>query len=264
MKDRSPGAVDLFEEAVALLRQSDAATLLCYYAGSFPFILCFLYFWADMSASGMAGYHLPEASLGIAFLYIWMKCWQAAFTFRLKSRLFTGETAPVTRRRALRLILLQAGLQPTSLFVMPLAFLMLLPFGWFYAFYHNITILGDGDDPSLKNVTRASWKLGGLWPGQNHKLLCFAPIFAIVIFLNVGILLLFIPELLHIFFGIETMFRMSGFHILNTTFVAVCVGLTYLCLNPLMHTVYVLRCFYGESRQTGTDLKIQLATAVYE
>jgi hypothetical protein len=264
MKDRSPGALDLFEEAVALLRHADGGTLLCYYAGSFPFILCFLYFWADMSASGMATAHLPEESLGIALLYIWMKCWQAVFAFRLKTSLFTGEVAPLAWRRGRRMILIQAILQPTSLFVMPLAFLVLLPFGWFYAFYHNITIVGDGDEPSLKGVMRESWKLGGLWPGQNHKLLAFAPIFAIVIFLNIGILLLFVPELLHIFFGIETMFRMSGFHALNTTFLAVCMGITYLCLNPLMHAVYVLRCFYGESRQTGADLKTQLVTAVYE
>jgi hypothetical protein len=91
-----------------------------------------------------------------------------------------------------------------------------------------------------------------------------APLLGLVIFLNAAILLLFVPELLHIFFGIETMFRMSGYHILNTTFLAVTAGISYLCFNPLMLAVYVLRCFYGESQQTGADLKTQLLQTVYE
>src|SRR5439155_17621519 len=45
---------------------------------------------------------------------------------------------------------------------------------------------------------------------------------------------------------------------LNTTFFAAICGLTYLCVDPVVKAVYVLRCFYGESRQTGQDLKAEL------
>ena len=35
-------------------------------------------------------------------------------------------------------------------------------------------------------------------------------------------------------------------------------GLTYLCMDPIVKTVYALRCFYGESITSGEDLKAEL------
>ena len=32
-------------------------------------------------------------------------------------------------------------------------------------------------------------------------------------------------------------------------------GLTYLCVDPILKTIYALRCFYGESLQSGEDLE---------
>jgi hypothetical protein len=34
--------------------------------------------------------------------------------------------------------------------------------------------------------------------------------------------------------------------------------ITFLCIDPLLKGVYILRCFYGESLQTGQDLKAEL------
>jgi hypothetical protein len=45
---------------------------------------------------------------------------------------------------------------------------------------------------------------------------------------------------------------------MNNTFFAVVCSLSYLYLDPLMKACYCLRCFYGESIQTGEDLKIEL------
>jgi hypothetical protein len=58
--------------------------------------------------------------------------------------------------------------------------------------------------------------------------------------------------------GIDTPFTLSVGSAFNTTFVAVIFALTYLCVDPLVKTAYVLRCFYGESRQTGEDLRVAL------
>src|SRR5262249_33829964 len=41
----------------------------------------------------------------------------------------------------------------------------------------------------------------------------------------------------------------------NTTFFAINFWLTYLCVDPILKAVYVLRCFYGESQESGEDLK---------
>jgi hypothetical protein len=45
---------------------------------------------------------------------------------------------------------------------------------------------------------------------------------------------------------------------LNTTFFAVIFSLTYLCVDPIVKAVYALRCFYGESLESGEDLKTEL------
>jgi hypothetical protein len=58
--------------------------------------------------------------------------------------------------------------------------------------------------------------------------------------------------------GIETIFSRSPFAMLNSTFFMAIFSLTYLCVDPFVKTVYVLRCFYGESLQSGEDLKAEL------
>ena len=42
------------------------------------------------------------------------------------------------------------------------------------------------------------------------------------------------------------------------TFWVVTIGISYLCMNPLVKTVYVLRCFYGAALKSGEDLKTEL------
>jgi len=80
----------------------------------------------------------------------------------------------------------------------------------------------------------------------------------IIISANVGVTILSIPQLLKIFFGVETVFTLSSAHIINTTFFAVVCGITYLCLDPIIKTAYALRCFYGEALHTGEDLRVEL------
>jgi hypothetical protein len=58
--------------------------------------------------------------------------------------------------------------------------------------------------------------------------------------------------------GIETVFSRSPMAMLNSTFFMSILGLTYLCVDPVVKTLYVLRCFYGESLQSGEDLKAEL------
>ena len=76
--------------------------------------------------------------------------------------------------------------------------------------------------------------------------------------LNVAIALALLPWILKILLGVETLFSISKTHLMNNTFFAVVCSLSYLCLDPLMKACYCLRCFYGESLQTGEDLKVEL------
>ena len=79
---------------------------------------------------------------------------------------------------------------------------------------------------------------------------------------NIGMALAFLPSLLKTLFDVETIFSMSGPHMVNHTFFAIVCGMSYLCLDPLVKASYCLRCFYGESLQSGEDLKVELRSLV--
>ena len=255
-KSRDPGrgSLDLLEEAVHLLRQAPFQVLFLYFIGAFPLILGFLYFLADMSRGPFAHRHVAESAFGLALLYIWMKCWQSVFCGRLLSHLLGQSPQKYSLSRIWNLVSTQTIFQPLSLFLLPLAFLILLPFGWMFAFFQNLLIQGCGNDPEPGRVMRTSWRLATLWPGQNHRLLLVVGMFGFIVFINIAVLMILIPMLLRMLFGIETMFTLSGIHILNTTFLAVALAFTYLCIDPLFAVVYTLRCFYGEAIETGADL----------
>ena len=82
--------------------------------------------------------------------------------------------------------------------------------------------------------------------------------FGFYVFLNWVVTGLMLPHLVKMLFGIESVFTRSAFSLLNTTFFAGMFGLTYLCVDPILKTVYVLRCFYGESLESGEDLRAEL------
>src|SRR6185295_18711282 len=103
-----------------------------------------------------------------------------------------------------------------------------------------------------------SWKQASLWSGQNHIGLGIALTFALGVFLNLSLVTLSLPSLLKMLLGVESVFSKSPAAMLNSTFFAAIFGLTYLCVDPIVKTVYTLRCFYGESLQSGADLKADL------
>src|SRR6266404_4160044 len=114
-------AFDLIEEATHLLRTAPVATLAVYYAGTVPFILGLLYFWADMSRSPFANQHLAEAALGVGALFLWMKFWQAIFARRVRAQIAAEPPPRFNFRRVLNTFLAQTIVQPPGLFLLPLA-----------------------------------------------------------------------------------------------------------------------------------------------
>lgn len=261
-KERRRGlpALDLIDAAVNLLRTAPAGALLSYYAGAVPCLLGLLYFWADMSRGAFARQHLPEASLGAAGLYIWMKCWQSVFASKLRAHLFLEPEAPWTLGRVLRLLSLQAALQPTCLFLRPIAAQLLLPYVWTYAFYQNLSVFGDGTQTGFRAAISAAARQAGLWPRQAHAALACLLLFALFIWINILVLVAAGPSLIKTLFGIETVFSRGGCAILNSTFFMATLAITYLCFDPIRKAVFVVRCFHGASLQAGDDLRVELKT----
>ena len=257
-KPHRKSAILLLEEAVHLLRKAPLFLLSGYYIGTLPFILGLFYFWADMSRSADARSYHAVASLGIALLYIWMKCWQVVFAARVKMSI-SGQPLPQwSFQRILSLAATQTLIHATAFFILPLAALIAIPFGWCYAFYQNVTAEAITELSDLKALCKKAWFQARLWPRQNHMLLLICFGFGIIVLLNIASAIYILPHLFKKYLGIESMFTLSGSHVINTTFWVVTIGISYLCMNPLVKTVYVLRCFYGSALKSGDDLKTEL------
>ena len=263
--NEAASALNIAEEAIVALRRAPAAVLATYAIGTVPFLLGLLFFCTDMARSGFATERLPTGALGMALLFIWMKVWHAEFARRLRRHIASETATPVTVDAAVRAIVLQATIQCTGLFLMPVALVLVIPFNWVYPFYQNATALGFREGLTLRELVKQSWAQAALWPVQNIYLLLLFKTFGLFVFLNVVSAFFSVPFLLKTLFGTETrltqlmqdpMTLLAIFF--NTTVFSALVGISYLCLDPILKTIYVLRCFYGESISTGEDLKVEL------
>jgi hypothetical protein len=136
---------------------------------------------------------------------------------------------------------------------------MTIPFGWLYAFYQSALAEDNADGQGVKLLCRRAWQQAKLWPAQNHVLLSILFAFGLFLLLNLGLAVFMLPHLVKTLLGFESIFTLSGSSALNTTFLAVTFSLAYLCMDPLVKTIYALRCFYGSSLRSGDDLKTEMS-----
>lgn len=255
-------ALELIDEAFALLRAAPVNALLYYYTGALPFVLGLLYFWADMSHGAFAHTHVAEASFGMALLFCWMKFWQSLFSRELLRQVSGEEPTPLGMGGLFRLLLVQGALQPAGILLRPIALLITLPYGWVRAWFETITLVGNGTESDPLTVLKESWTPARLWPQQNHVGLAWLTLFAGVVWINVASAIALAPWLLKTFLGIETTFTRSPWSMLNSTLlVATCAG-TYLCTNPVLKAFYILRAFHAQSLRSGADLRVALRRVV--
>jgi len=166
---------------------------------------------------------------------------------------------PWSLSRIVSIVATQSLIQSTRFFVVPIASLLVIPFGFCYAFYQNVSAHNGEQGQSVKSTCQWAWSQAKLWPRQNHLLIGIYWLFGFVIFVNVSITLVFIPQMAKTLFGFDSAFTLSGIYmVLNTTFWIVVLGITYLLLDPFIKTTYVLRCFYGTALQSGEDLRTEL------
>lgn len=257
-RQHEKAAFEIVEEAVHLLRMAPVGILASYYIGGLPFILGLLYFWTEMSQSAFAYERCAPAALALALLFIWLKVWHAVFALQLRSQIAAEPLPRWTSRRLVNIAITQSIIQPSGLFLLPISMALLLPFAWTYVFYQNVTAIALTEPVNIRLVLRRAGRQAGLWPQQSHVLLLVLFAFGIFVFMNLTAAIIVLPSLIKMLFGIESYFTLSPASILNSTFLAVSCGLTYLCLNPLLKAVCVLRCFYGEALETGEDLRVEL------
>ena len=258
-KKKQKSALRIIEEATHLLRTAPGLLLSVYFLGSVPFVLGLLYFWADMSRSANADEYSAAAALGLAILFAWMKVWQRLFALRVHRLISCHLPQPRSWRHIASATASQTLIQATRFIVMPVAALLAIPFGYCYAFYHNVAVYNGENGHDLRPTCKWAWKQAKLWPRQNHLLIGILWLFGLVIFLNISLATFMIPQMMKSLLGIESIFTLSGLRmIFNSTFLIAMLGVTYLVLDPIIKTVYVLRCFYGSALDSGEDIKAEL------
>jgi hypothetical protein len=252
------GGLELVEEGIHLLRNTSGNAFAVYYAGAVPFIAGLLYFLSDMSRSPFAAQHLAEAALSMAALFIWFKFSQAVFAAHLGAALAAESGPRWTWRQKLHVFALQAVVQPSSLFVVPLAMVTAVPFGWVCAFYESVTAIGGVDCKSPGRLIKRAARESLRWPAQNHIGLAVLTGFALCVFVDCGVVVVALPSVVKVLSGFETVFSRSPDSMLNSTFVETIAALTFLCVDPIWKAFYTLRRFYGESLDSGEDLRAAL------
>jgi hypothetical protein len=235
-------AIDLLEEAVNLLRGASLDTAVTYLIGAAPLTLAFLFFLTDMNRSPYAFEHLLWASLGLAVLYVWKNSWQAVFMAKLYRQLSPADINPI------QAVVMQSTLQPIGM-------LIPLPLPWLTAFFRNVALYSALGRP---DAVAAARRQSVYATGQNWAMLSFVSLGTLLLFGNVLIAIMLLPQLGRSFLGIEGDVARLGNGLFNLTTVAVAVGITWLAVDPLLDAVYVLRCFYGEAVATGADLRAAL------
>ncbi len=257
-REKGPAALALLDEAFHRLRTAPLGVLAIYYAGSLPFILGLLYFWADLSHSADAERYGTGAALGLALLFLWMKLCQAVFAERLRATLNRRPDRPWSVRRVLQLLVVQGVLHSVGLFVLAVAAVLTVPLGWAYAFCQSATAIGAGEGGTVREVGRRSLKAAALWPRQNHLMLLILNVLGLFVWFNILSAVFGLPYLLKLVTGEENALTRGGVDLFNSTFMLVTLSLTYLLLDPVSKTFYVLRCFYSDSMHSGEDLKSEL------
>jgi len=251
-------SIDLIEEAVEVLRAAKAATFAIYYAGAIPFVVTGLYFWTAMTRDPIAKLHLANSALQVALMFGWLRFCQAIFAKRIRTQLAKEVDRRWSVRQYVRFFVRQMVIQPSGLFVIPLSLLFIAPFGWVYGFYQTFTALSASEVASVGALIRETRKQTVLWPLQNVLALLTLAGFSLFVFLNLVVLAILLPTLLKMLLAIESAASRDTGALLNSTLMAACFGVTYLCVDPIIKTVYVLRCYYGASRTSGEDLKVTI------
>jgi len=251
-------ALALVDQAAHVLRGLPAGTLALHYIGSVPFILGLIFFWSDMARGALAWERLFPGSLLMALLFLWMRCWQAVFCSRVRARLDLSPPLRWDAGAVSRLVRAQMIWSTLGLCALPLAFLMIFPYGYTRACYQNLCAQYAAESPPPRAVLRTASRQATTHLLQAYLLLPFLSLAAVVVFLNTAVAVALLPFLVRLLTGIESAFTMSLNALFNTTFLAVVVGLAYLVVDPLVKTVYTLRCQRADAERSGQDLLAEL------
>lgn len=238
-------AISLLDEAFHLLRIVPARAWAIYLAGALPLLLGVLYFVPEFQAAEGAP-QLGTVAAILALLYLWFGVCRITFAGELLS--VAGDDRPDYTIHSLSGHLF---LHAAELVVVPLCFFAVVPFAWGVAFFR---IAACNPAATLKNLIKTSARQASpAYAGSWFLIVLVLPL-ALVLFINLAVLSIALPNLLKTFSGYETEFtRYSGW-IDNPAIWIAALGLTGIFTEALLLASLALRSFYARSETTGRDL----------
>ncbi len=239
-----------------LLRRVPPSAIALYYAGTIPFVLALLFFWARTTWFQPTDDSIAWGALGLVVLFLFMKAMQAEFCARLLAWRRGGVVPAWSWRRFLRAGEAQLRIQPWALVAAIGSSVAAFPFGWVYAYAQIVTVIGEDERLHAVAVEEAR-----LWPVQNHVALGLLAVLGLTVWLNLAGAFVAIPWLANRLLGIDNIFGFSGWWFFNTTFLASVTGLTWLAVDPVIKAFYTVWVFHGRSRRTGEDLQFEFHRA---
>ena len=251
--------IDLLEEAIHLLRRTSAITYAYYILGATPFALLFFQLLGDASYHRYLSEHLGDSVIRLALAYCWMKGFQALACQRLLAS-YSGE--PIRRRGPLELLRLwsaQCAIQPWGMLIKPMAFTVMVPSPFVDAFFQTASIVMNGKRGDFMRCIRLS--RGQIGQGLILGGIIFA--FRIVMFVCVYSTLATLPFLCKMLFGIETLLTHNFEWLLSVPFLLGTGFVSYLIIDLLLKSLYVIRLRRIECETSGKDLVHRLAGLGY-
>ena len=255
MKKKGKPALDIIEEAFMLLRNLPLQLWVRYYLGTLPFVAGLLFFVQFMSQSTVAYRYAVWGAFLTAFGFIWMKLWHSCFANGLLAFKTQAMVKPLSVRQWLAIARDHAANQWWCLVLFVMAMVLAVPFAWVNAYCQNFTILTGME--GVKHPKREAFELALALQKQNHALNILLYFFSFFVFLNILAGSFLIPKLVKMFLGMDTVFSIAGTNLFSTSFVFICASVTFLLVDPLVKTCYLLRVFYQRAWQTGEDLMAQ-------
>ncbi len=238
----------MLEQAAGLLRAAPPSVWNFYVAGAAPLLVAIVYCVSRASVHPVSAEEIAAGAAVLTVLFLWMSWANIRFAAGLQSRL-SGDRRQWNPAAALP----SAAFQGTKLLVIPLSLLAIFPFAWSVAFFGSLNALAARPHPFREGA-----RMARLWQRQNWFALGLVALFAFIVFLNVAMLLFLLPTLARMFSGYENEFTRRPAAMLNWTFTATALGLTWFAIDPLVQAMYVVRCFKGESVASGADLRAAL------
>jgi hypothetical protein len=250
------GPIDVLESAVVVLRQAGIGALVLHWVGSVPFALAVLVFWKQATNPRLPDSTCALEAFALALMLVWMNCWRAVFGGRVRRQLSDDFPARRTPDELFRLIVVQSLAAGTKLLVLPLATLIVFPLPGVIAFYRNLAVLADHQPRDPRATFARARQLAGVQPELSWLTIPLLWFPGLVVCLNLAALIGAMPQLIRILTGYESTFSRSGIYFLtNPMFMMLVLAATWILFDPFVQTVYCLRCYQAESRETGEDVR---------